>query len=342
MEEVLRGSISDTYILINSGYINERLCTICNETVESPSDVDLQSLIVQYFYNVKYSSRHLLSCLSCAGLWGFGRQSQQTPGGVGGQVLYLVFFHASLLGNDPPEELPGSALFQISHLDVLGFVFISSPLLLFVSALSCGTFLATSFVWMLKRCLSYAESICIAVLVWVSLVEIRSSTLAALKQCFIYLSMDERIWVRCWGMRQRCAQSTDLHIATHGEIQERMKKGKLEMRDKLFFWFAMTRGAHKTSGEINRGQRWQRIKVRVYLHATCQNSFYRQGRNSSWISSQTALQFLRAQEDFWLLFDTSVLLQFGRKGWTDLLSRAPFLHVFHLRDQQTSDEFFFF
>lgn len=44
---------------------------------------------------------------------------------------------------------------------------------------------------------------------------------------------------------------------------------------------------------------------------------------------------------FWLLFDTSVLLQFGKRGWTDLLSRAPFLSVFHLRDQQPSDERYF-
>ncbi len=45
---------------------------------------------------------------------------------------------------------------------------------------------------------------------------------------------------------------------------------------------------------------------------------------------------------FWLPFDTSALLQFGKRGWTDLLSRAAFLSVFHLRDQQTSDEFFLF
>lgn len=44
---------------------------------------------------------------------------------------------------------------------------------------------------------------------------------------------------------------------------------------------------------------------------------------------------------FWLLFDTSVLLQFGKRGWTDFLSRALFLSVFHLRDQQPSDERFF-
>lgn len=117
-----------------------------------------------------------------------------------------------------------------------------------------------------------------------------------------------------------------------------------------WFWSPLTTAAHQTTGEIEHGSKvavHESVCVFVCVHAPCQNLQF--------ILShvQTALKFppkwhhstsLHRKQPVLLIavwYFCSLLLQFGNKGWTDLLSRATFLSVFHLRDQKTSDEVFF-
>lgn len=87
---------------------------------------------------------------------------------------------------------------------------------------------------------------------------------------------------------------------------------------------------------MGQGRRWLHVCGRSLPEFP---SCSRPDTNGPWISSQITLQYLPVQKPVWLLSDTWVLLQFGLSCYLGQLS------VFHLRDQQTSDDevvFFFF
>lgn len=145
-------------------------------------------------------------------------------------------------------------------------------------------------------------------------------------------------------------ENTYLHIVSwwlrcFEEFQE--KEGVSSRRRAGWFWSQLTTAAHQTAGEIEHGSR-------VAVHESVCACVIQPARipKLSPVLHKQPLNFLPNHTTvppctensvcFWLPFDTSALLQFGKRGWTDLLSRAAFLSVFHLRDQQTSDEVFFF
>lgn len=61
------------------------------------------------------------------------------------------------------------------------------------------------FYWTVKELFNLYKSYAYHIISVDALMEIRSLTLAEVKQCFTYLSMDEKslIWVKCEGMQQR-------------------------------------------------------------------------------------------------------------------------------------------
>lgn len=80
---------------------------------------------------------------------------------------------------------------------------------------------------------------------------------------------------------------------------------------------------------MGQGRRWLHVCGRSLPEFP---SCSRPDTNGPWISSQITLQYLPVQKPVWLLSDTWALLQFGLSCYLGQLS------VFHLRDQQTSDD----